>query len=80
MTMTTDPQYAAAGLAAARAATEQSENQEAPDAGEIVGSDDARADAARTGADVDLRGASRDTDPTPVGEADAEADRHRAAG
>ncbi|MFF0721652.1 hypothetical protein [Verrucosispora sp. NA02020] len=51
-----------------------------PDTGEVVGADDAAADAARAGADIDLTGAQRDTDPTPVGAADAEADRRRAAG
>lgn len=54
--------------------------QSGPEGGEIVGADDALADARRAGADVDLTGAQRDTDGVPVGAADAEADRHRAAG
>ncbi len=41
---------------------------------------DRAADAARAGADVDLSRADRDSDGTPVGAADAEADRRRAAG
>ncbi|MEU7586761.1 hypothetical protein AB0A95_10720 [Micromonospora sp. NPDC049230] len=48
--------------------------------GEIVGADDAAADAARTGADVDLSHANRDSDGVPIGAADVEADRQRAAG
>ncbi|GAB7052432.1 hypothetical protein [Catenuloplanes indicus] len=78
--MTTDPQYTAAGLAAARAAADREALDDTPDGGEIVGADDARADAIRAGADDTLRGATRDTDPTPVGRADAAADRDRAAG
>ncbi|AYF28687.1 MULTISPECIES: hypothetical protein [Micromonospora] len=73
----TDPRYAPIGLAAA--------GQLVPDdgqtgGGEVVGADDAAADAARAGADVDLSRADRDSDGTPVGAADAEADRRRAAG
>jgi hypothetical protein len=45
---------------------------------ETVGADDAKADAARAGADVDLTDANRDSDGVPVGEADAAADRERA--
>ncbi|GAB7042544.1 MULTISPECIES: hypothetical protein [Catenuloplanes] len=78
--MTTDPHYTAAGLAAARAATDRAELDDIPDGGEIVGADDARADAIRAGADDSLRGATRDIDPTPVGRADAEADRRRVGG
>ena len=71
----TDPRYAPIGLATA--------GQLVPDdgqtgGGEVVGADDAAADAARAGADVDLSGADRDSDGTPVGAADAEADRRRA--
>jgi hypothetical protein len=44
-----------------------------------VGASDAHADAARSGADVDLTDATHDTDGTPVGRDDAEADR-RASG
>jgi hypothetical protein len=47
--------------------------------GPTVGASDADADAAASGADVDLHGAARDTDGVPVGAADAEEDR-RASG
>ena len=47
------------------------------DSGPTVGSSDAAADAARTGADADDRAAARDSDGVPVGEADAEADAIR---
>ncbi|KKJ93604.1 hypothetical protein [Micromonospora sp. HK10] len=73
----TDPRYAPLGLVAAADVVEDSgEHGDGP----IVGADDARADAARAGAETDLTGADRDTDGTPVGAADAEADRARAAG
>lgn len=49
-------------------------------AGPIVGADDAAADAARGGADVDLDGATRDSDGVPVGDADADADAARGGG
>jgi hypothetical protein len=42
---------------------------------ELVGASDADADAARSGADVDLEGAERDSDGVPVGRADLEADK-----
>ena len=45
---------------------------------ETVGASDAKADAARAGADVDLTDADRDSDGVPVGRADAEADEARA--
>jgi hypothetical protein len=45
------------------------------DAGPTVGASDAAADAAASGADVDLGPVHRDSDGVPVGEADAEADR-----
>jgi len=44
---------------------------------ETVGADDAKADAARAGADVDLSDANRDSDGVPVGRDDAEADAER---
>ncbi|MFI7069311.1 hypothetical protein GA0070622_4802 [Micromonospora sediminicola] len=72
----TDPRYAPIGLAAAgRLVPDDGETG----GGEVVGADDAAADAARAGADVDLSAATRDSDGTPVGAADAEADRERAA-
>ena len=46
-------------------------------AGPTVGASDRDADAARTGADVDLDHASRDSDGVPVGEADAAADAEK---
>lgn len=51
------------------------DEQDTRETGPTVGSSDADADAAASGADVDLRGASRDSDGVPVGEADAEADK-----
>jgi hypothetical protein len=47
---------------------------------ELVGSADAEADAARSGADVDLDDAQRDSDGVPVGQADVQADIDRASG
>jgi hypothetical protein len=44
---------------------------------ETVGASDAQADAARSGADVDLDEARRDTEDVPVGSADAQADAAR---
>ncbi|MFC0099821.1 hypothetical protein ACFFKH_20150 [Micromonospora marina] len=73
----TDPRYAPIGLAAAGRLVPDDEET---GGGEVVGADDAAADAARAGADVDLSRADRDSDGTPVGAADAEADRKRAAG
>ncbi|PZG07308.1 hypothetical protein C1I95_31190 [Micromonospora craterilacus] len=73
----TDPRYTPIAVTAAGKLIEDDGE---PAGGEVVGADDAAADAARAGADVDLTGAQRDTDPTPVGAADAEADRRRAAG
>lgn len=73
----TDPRYAPLGLAAAEELTEDTGEREG---GPVVGADDARADAARAGADTDLTDATRDSDGTPVGDADADADRARAAG
>ncbi|MGN9766892.1 hypothetical protein ACTMS2_17250 [Micromonospora sp. SD12] len=75
----TDPRYVPVGLAAAGRLTED-DSDGATSGGEIVGADDVAADAARAGADVDLSGASRDSDGVPTGAADAEADRDRATG
>jgi hypothetical protein len=55
------------------------EDQEDYGTGPTVGASDADADAARAGADVDLAGATHDSDGVPVGRADAEADAERAA-
>ncbi|WP_341716145.1 hypothetical protein QQG74_19220 [Micromonospora sp. FIMYZ51] len=71
----TDPRYTPIAVTAAGLVDDASD----ADGGAVVGADDAAADAARAGADVDLSGARRDVDPTPVGAADAEADRRRAA-
>ncbi|MEU6024141.1 hypothetical protein ACGFIK_05640 [Micromonospora sp. NPDC048871] len=74
--MTTDPRYTPIAVnAAGRLVADGGD----PEGGEVIGADDAAADAARAGAEVDLSGARRDLDPTPVGAADAEADRRRAA-
>ena len=48
--------------------------------GPLVGASDADADAARTGADVDLDDATRDSDGVPVGRADADEDARRGGG
>jgi hypothetical protein len=55
----------------------QEPDRAAEESGEIVGADDARADAARAGADTDLAGATRDSDGVPVGRADVEEDIRR---
>ena len=54
------------------------ENENANDR-ELVGTSDADADAARSGSDVDLTGAERDSDGVPVGQADVQADIDRAS-
>ncbi|MEU4567997.1 hypothetical protein [Micromonospora sp. NPDC023956] len=74
-----DPRYAALPLAGSGLLNEDDGSGPEP-TGAIVGADDAAADAARAGADVDLTGANRDGDGVPVGSADADADRGRAAG
>jgi hypothetical protein len=61
-------------LAAAVGADAVDDENDTPDSGPTVGRSDAEADAARSGADVDLSGASRDTDGVPVGEDDADED------
>ncbi|MCG5461802.1 hypothetical protein AB0K35_03355 [Micromonospora sp. NPDC053740] len=74
----TDPRYVPIGLAAAGRLIDD-DGADAGPAGEIIGADDAKADAARTGADVDLSHVARDGDGVPTGAADAQADRDRAA-
>ncbi|GAB3838639.1 hypothetical protein GCM10029963_04990 [Micromonospora andamanensis] len=73
--MTTDPRYTPIALTGAGKLVDEDD----AGTGELVGADDAAADAVRAGADIDLTSARRDTDPTPVGAADADADRRRAA-
>ncbi len=70
--MTTSPQ--GLPLAAAVGADAVDDENDTPDSGTTVGRSDAEADAARSGADVDLSGASRDSDGVPVGEDDADED------
>jgi hypothetical protein len=61
-------------LAAAVGAEAVDDENKTPDSGPTVGRSDAEADAARSGADVDLSDATRDDDGVPVGEADADED------
>ncbi|WP_330466389.1 hypothetical protein [Micromonospora zamorensis] len=75
----TDPRYVPIALAGSEQLIDD-DGVGADGGGEIVGAADAAADAARTGADVDLSHAARDGDGVPTGAADAEADRERAAG
>ncbi|MCG5469921.1 hypothetical protein LADH09A_003859 [Micromonospora sp. LAH09] len=75
----TDPRYVPIALAGSEQLIDD-DGVGADGGGEIVGADDAAADAARTGADVDLSHAARDGDGVPTGAADVEADRERAAG
>jgi hypothetical protein len=56
------------------------QDQATEESGETVGASDARADAARTGSDVDLGHATRDSDGIPVGRADLEEDIRRTRG
>ncbi|WP_329009722.1 hypothetical protein OG271_25830 [Micromonospora rifamycinica] len=72
----TDPRYAPLGLAVGGDLVDVDDVDTRP----VVGADDARADAARAGAEVDLSHADRDGDGVPVGAADTDADRARAAG
>jgi hypothetical protein len=60
-------------------ATELTKHEESEPDGPTVGSSDADADAAASGAPADLREANRDSDGVPVGPADVEEDR-RASG
>jgi hypothetical protein len=67
-----------AGLpAAAAVAADLTDADQPQSGGPTVGASDADADAARGGADIDLEGATRDSDGVPVGQADAEADARR---
>jgi hypothetical protein len=61
------------------AAGQVDEQEDTGKTGPTVGSSDADADAAASGADVSLRDATRDSDGVPVGAADAEEDK-RASG
>jgi hypothetical protein len=70
MTAASSPQ----GLPLAAAVARETDIDETPPTGPTVGSSDADADAARSGADADLRDAQRDSDGVPVGKADAEED------
>jgi hypothetical protein len=77
MTSSTNP----AGIPiAADIVSDDTDAAEGASSGPIVGASDADADAARTGADVDLDGATRDSDGVPVGRADADEDARRGGG
>jgi hypothetical protein len=73
----TSPNSAAGLPLAAAAAADLVETDDQQDSGPTVGAADAEADAARSGADVDLTDANRDSDGTPVGTADRDADAER---
>ncbi len=60
--MTTDPRYTPIAMTG----TGKLVDEDGDTGTELVGADDAAADAARAGADIDLTPADRDTDPTPV--------------
>jgi hypothetical protein len=62
---------------AAGEAADSVDTDETRAGGPTVGSDDAAADAERSGADVDMDGAVRDTDGVPVGSDDADEDARR---
>ncbi|MEU8404740.1 hypothetical protein AB0C19_00880 [Micromonospora sp. NPDC048842] len=70
----TDPRYVPIGVADAGRLIDD-DGADAGPVGEIVGADDAKADAVRTGAEVDLSHATRDGDGTPTGATDTEAER-----
>ncbi|MEU4428431.1 hypothetical protein AB0F81_48095 [Actinoplanes sp. NPDC024001] len=70
------PQSAGIPVAAAFAAERAKEGQPV-DEGPTVGTSDAQADAARSGAGADLAGATRDSDGVPVGRDDLEEDKRR---
>jgi hypothetical protein len=59
---------------AAGAAADSVDDDRTPASGATVGSADAEADAARSGADTDLDDANRDSDGVPVGLDDADED------
>jgi hypothetical protein len=67
------PPAAAAGIVG-QSPDNEDENDRA-----VVGGSDAAADAARSGADVDLSDADRDSDGVPVGEDDLQADIDRSS-
>ena len=60
---------------AAAVAGEMTDTDDENRTGPTVGADDAEADAARSGAEADLSGATRDSDGVPVGADDVEADK-----
>ena len=68
------PPAAAAGVAG-----NTPDNDENDSDRELVGTSDAAADAARSGADVDLSDAERESDGVPVGEDDLQADSDRSS-
>jgi hypothetical protein len=73
----TSPNSAVGLPLGAAIAADAVDTDDKPDTGPTVGASDADADAARSGADVDLANASRDSDGTPVGDADRDADAER---
>src|SRR4051812_5153630 len=79
LVMTTASSPQGLPLAVPFAAGQVEDEQDTRETGPTVGSSDADADAAASGADVSLGDAARDSDGVPVGEADAEADK-RASG
>jgi hypothetical protein len=74
MTAASSPQGLPLAAAAAGDAVNDLNEANDQDSGPTVGSADADADAARSGADVDMRGENRDSDGVPVGDADADED------
>jgi hypothetical protein len=72
--MTETPSAAGLPLAATVAGDLIGDDENQGGGGPTVGASDRDADAARTGADVDLENANRDSDGVPVGAADAAAD------
>jgi hypothetical protein len=80
MTNAQSPQALPIAVPLAAELTEEETKGSGPvENGPTVGASDAEADAARSGGDADLADPTRDSDGTPVGEADLEADRRRSA-
>jgi hypothetical protein len=73
----TSPNSAVGLPLAAAVAADGVETDDKPDTGPTVGASDADADAARSGADVDVTNANRDSDGAAVGDADRDADAER---
>jgi hypothetical protein len=74
----TNPQVPGLPVAAEVAAERTKDEADASGPGSnepLVGASDAEADAARSGADADFTDTHRDSDGTPVGDADLEADK-----